>query len=72
MCLGAILLHQVGRVLFGARDPYGGAGTSLQVIPPYFARRWEELEWIGPAYAQVCDEFSQRVMRIVEQQEAAG
>lgn len=72
MCLGAILLHRVGRVLFGARDPYGGAGTSLKAMPPYFARRREELEWIGPAYAQVCDELSQRVMRFVELHEAEG
>jgi tRNA(adenine34) deaminase len=72
MCLGAILLHRVGRVLFGAADSYGGAGPSTNELPPYFSRRWGELQWVGPAYPYVCDELYQRVMRFVERQEGDG
>ena len=36
MCLGAILLHGVGRVVFGASDSYGGASPALAHLPPFF------------------------------------
>src|SRR2546423_4145784 len=33
MCAGALVLHGVGRVVFGALDPLGGAGALLARLP---------------------------------------
>ncbi|MFB6374777.1 MAG: nucleoside deaminase, partial [Bradymonadaceae bacterium] len=35
MCAGALLLHGIGRVVFGARDELGGAGGMLDALPAY-------------------------------------
>jgi tRNA(adenine34) deaminase len=37
MCFGALLLHGVGRIVFGARDPQGGSSVLLEHLPPYYA-----------------------------------
>lgn len=37
MCFGALLLHGVGRIVYGARDPQGGASVLLEHLPPYYA-----------------------------------
>ena len=47
MCAGAMLLHGVGRVVFGALDPLGGAG-----VP----------EWVGPVMPELCDPLFHRVL----------
>ena len=39
MCTGAILLHHVGRVLYGSADPYGGASRVFGHMPPTCRRR---------------------------------
>ena len=44
MCAGAILLHQIGRLVFGALDPYGGAGVAVQSLPPYFREQFTLVE----------------------------
>ncbi|MBL8523044.1 MAG: nucleoside deaminase [Betaproteobacteria bacterium] len=51
MCTGALVLHQVGRVVFGARDVKGGAASVLAHLPPYY----RVPEWIGPALPELCD-----------------
>ena len=33
MCTGAILLHRIGRVLYGSSDTYGGAGPVFGRMP---------------------------------------
>ncbi len=66
MCLGAILLHQVGRVLFGSADYYGGAGLVFGHMPNYFEDQVSRMAWMGPAYAQECDKLFERVMHKVE------
>src|SRR5919201_1572039 len=48
MWAGAVLLHGVGRVVFGARDPLGGAGTLLSNLPEYYASGAGVPLWVGP------------------------
>ena len=61
MCAGAILLHQIGCLVFGARDPYGGVGTAVQNLPPYFREQFLLVEWIGPALPEECEPLYARV-----------
>lgn len=63
MCMGAILLHGVGRVVYGASDPEGGAGQVLPHLPAYYARRGGAPvpEWIGPLLPELCDALYERV-----------
>lgn len=70
MCLGAILLHRIGRVMYGAADCYGGASQVMGHAPPYFEERFSEIEWLGPAYAEGCDELFERVITLVERRRA--
>jgi tRNA(adenine34) deaminase len=66
MCLGAILLHHIGRVLYGSSDRYGGASMVIGHMPTYFENEISKTEWIGPAYPEACDELNERVMALVE------
>ena len=59
MCFGALLLHGVGRVVFGARDVLGGGGTLLDHLPPYYETA-PVFAWEGPILPQVCDPLYQR------------
>jgi tRNA(adenine34) deaminase len=59
MCMGALLLHGVGRVVFGALDVAGGAGRMLPHLPPYYAGR-QVIEWVGPLMPEVCDPLYRR------------
>jgi tRNA(adenine34) deaminase len=60
MCAGALLLHGVGRVVFGSTDAEGGAGLLLSHLPPYYAGGAGVPEWVGPALPEVCDPLYQR------------
>lgn len=66
MCLGAILLHGIGRVLFGSADPFGGASSTFELLPPFFKGQLAEITWFGPAYPGECDRLYQRVMFLIE------
>lgn len=66
MCLGAILLHRIGRVLYGSADHYGGASTVIGHMPTYFENEISQIEWRGPAYPAECDKLFERVMIQVE------
>jgi tRNA(adenine34) deaminase len=61
MCAGALLLHGVGRVVFGARDPEGGAGALLSHLPDYYAGGAGVPLWVGPVLPAVCDPLYARV-----------
>jgi len=61
MCLGAILLHQIGRVIFGSTDSFGGAGTVIGHMPTYFEEQFSKIEWIGPASPEECDPLFARI-----------
>lgn len=58
MCMGALLLHGVRRVVFGAFDPAGGARFVLPHLPPYYTPG--TLAWIGPALPEACDPLYHR------------
>lgn len=64
MCLGAILLHPISRVVFGSADGYGGAGRLHEHLPPYFRQRFAALEWLGPVMPAACDPLRQRLREI--------
>jgi tRNA(adenine34) deaminase len=65
MCAGAILLHQVGRVVYGAADAFGGSGISLGCLAPYFQEQFSRTKWIGPALPDECDPLLKRVLELV-------
>ena len=60
MCVGALLLHGVGRVVFGSSDPEGGAGPLLASLPPYYAGGRGVPDWVGPGLPRVCDALYER------------
>ncbi|HEX5759083.1 MAG TPA: nucleoside deaminase [Thermoanaerobaculia bacterium] len=62
MCFGALVLHGVGAVVFGARDPRGGALALLPHLPPQVAARARAIRWSGPAWPEVCDPIARRVL----------
>ena len=63
MCAGALLLHGVGRVVFGSTDAEGGAGMLLASLPPYYAGGRGVPLWVGPALPEVCDPLYARARR---------
>jgi tRNA(adenine34) deaminase len=65
MCAGAILLHQIGRVVYGAADAFGGSGVTLEHLPPYFQEQFSRTEWIGPALSEECDPLQRRALEIL-------
>jgi len=62
MCAGALLLHGVGRVVFGAFDTLGGAGPLLAHLPAYYAGGAGVPQWVGPLLPDVCDPLFRRVL----------
>jgi tRNA(adenine34) deaminase len=64
MCAGAILLHGIGRVLFGSEDPYGGASSALDTLPPFFMAQMSGTQWIGPILPELCDPLYERVKEL--------
>lgn len=62
MCAGALVLHGLGRVVFGALDPVGGAGPFVAHLPDYYAGGAGVPLWVGPAMPDVCDPLFRRVL----------
>jgi len=67
MCLSALHLHQVGRIVFGSSDPRGGASPSFGHLPPYFEDESRVVPWIGPALPEACDELYTRARVIIDE-----
>jgi len=67
MCMGALLLHGIGRVVFGAKDQAGGAAGLLSHLPSYYAENKGVPRWIGPALPEICDPFYQRALARFDQ-----
>ncbi len=59
MCAGTLLLHGVGRVVFGAHDVLGGAGCILDHLPAYYDEGGV-YAWDGPLLPHRCDPLYQR------------
>ncbi|NQS90947.1 MAG: nucleoside deaminase [Chloroflexi bacterium] len=66
MCMGAILLFSIGRVVFGAGDNYGGAKALEDKLPPLFKDRYDSMEWVGPLMPEECDPLYIRLLAIEE------
>ncbi len=66
MCFGSILLHGIGRVVFGSSDSYGGTSSILSHLPPYFHERIKDIQWLGPAMPAECDPLHERLLAIEE------
>jgi tRNA(Arg) A34 adenosine deaminase TadA len=64
MCAGAVLLHNLGRVVFGALDPAGGVSSCLEALPPYFKREFGRIQWLGPAFTSECDPLYTRIVEL--------
>lgn len=62
MCFGALVLHRMGRVVFGAGDPRGGAVSLVEHLPPYVAAKAKAMSWLGPAWPEVCDPLCHRAL----------
>ena len=65
MCMSTILVHRIGRVVFGSTDSRGGASYVFGHMPPSFERLFESLEWVGPALPQECDELNETIYAIL-------
>ena len=61
MCAGTLLLHGIGRVVFGARDELGGAGKTLDHLPPFYDEA-EVFDWEGPLMPTVCRPLAERTL----------
>jgi tRNA(adenine34) deaminase len=66
MCMGAILLFGIGRVVCGAVDEYGGAKALADSLPPFFKDRFQSMEWVGPLMPEECDPLHQRLLELEE------
>jgi tRNA(adenine34) deaminase len=62
MCAGALLLHGVGRVVYGATDTAGGAGPLLSHLPAYYSGGAGVPRWVGPVLPDLCDPLFRRVL----------
>ncbi|MDX9720259.1 MAG: nucleoside deaminase [Myxococcota bacterium] len=62
MCMGAVLLHGIGRVVYGAPDLLGGCTHSLAHLPPYYAKA-RVPEFHGPIDDERCRALYERVAR---------
>lgn len=65
MCMGAILAHHIGHVVFGSSDSRGGASCVFGHMPPAFEERLQALEWVGPVLPQECDELNEMVFAML-------
>ncbi len=72
MCFGALLLHGIGRIVFGAVDKEGGATALLDHLPRYYAGGAGVPEWIGPLAADECDVLYKRAAERFEQLPVVG
>lgn len=66
MCYGALLLHGVGRIVFGANDPEGGASAILGNLPPFYGDKTRLPEWLGPVLPEQCDPLYVRARKVFE------
>lgn len=66
MCGSTLLLHGVGRVVFGALDPEGGFRHVLGHLPPYYAGGAGVPSWEGPGLPARCDPLFARCLELFQ------
>jgi len=64
MCMGAILLFGIGRVVYGAADNFGGAKKLEDRLSPFFKDRFQAIEWVGPLMPEECGPLHQRLLEL--------
>jgi len=64
MCFGTIVLHQVGRVVFGAFDPQGGALSLVPYLPAYVRDKAASIAWLGPHQPERFESLAQRAIEV--------
>jgi tRNA(adenine34) deaminase len=64
MCAAAIMLHGIGRVVFGSTDGFGGLGATAGHLPPFFVQQYAASVWTGPADSEECDALYERVKEL--------
>jgi tRNA(adenine34) deaminase len=62
MCFGTIVLHRIGRVVFGATDPLGGALSLLPHLPAYVRSKAAAIDWRGPLQPERFASLAQRTL----------
>jgi len=67
MCFASILIHGIGRIVFGSSDSHGGASCVQSHLPPYFHKRMEDTQWVGPIMPAVCDPLYDRLLVILKE-----
>ena len=63
MCFGTIVLHGIGRVVYGAADPRGGALALKPHLPAYALAKAEAIRWQGPVLPELFDPLCERTLR---------
>ncbi len=63
MCFGTLLLHGVGRVVFGAKDKKGGTTELLNHLPEYYQTGNRVFKWDGPILPETCDKLYDRAAK---------
>ena len=72
MCFGALLLHGIGRVVFGSSDKHGGASSVLHNLPPFFQDSFEDTQWTGPIMPNECDPLHERLLELEAARRGSG
>ncbi len=54
MCMATIVLHEIGRVIYGATDVLGGGTYLMQNLPPFYRNR-PVARVVGPVDSLRCD-----------------
>jgi tRNA(adenine34) deaminase len=67
MCLSTMLVHRLGRVVYGSRDNHGGASPVFGRMPPAFEKLALPLQWVGPALPEECDALREEAFRILDE-----
>ena len=64
MCFGSLVIHGVGRVVYGAPDPLGGATALVPNLPTYVRSKAEAIRWVGPAAPDVFGPLADRALAL--------
>lgn len=72
MCTGALLLHHIGTVIFGAKDAIGGASCVFGHLPAFLERELRDTKWVGPSLPKICDELYSRAVALIDNRMKRG
>lgn len=72
MCAGAILLHHIGTVIFGAKDTIGGASSVFNHLPTFLENELKHTQWVGPASPEICDELFSHALKLIDHRRQQG